>query len=825
MKAKQLQANKTSLATPLKRKKFKRADSYCDELKRSKSEAKVLTGEVYAAVLNSHRGNKRQARDVLERTLSKATERRENIDPATLAEGAEVLTSLYKEAGEAEKPLRKFSNSSMSKQDKRKRALALVDAGTNLKVNKGQVTEGLNCYKRALALDPTCACAHYNLGVVHGEQHNYQKALKYFKAAVKFSPSNVQALSNIGVIYMTQGKLKMAVMTFKKVLDIDSGFFFAKSRLATLLTDIGTQCKEKGHIKQGIKLYKEALFYKHNFSEAYYNMGVAYTELHKYQRAIHMYTLTIQFDPGHIKAYNNLGVLYNNARDFDTAINLYLKALEISPGLPQTLNNLAVSCTLRGDIEKAASVIDSALQHNPNFGDAWHTYAQVCGEQADVAGAIKALRRVLKLNPNHKTAGSSLMFLLNYVPSLHGNNAFKEHVAWGNKCQKMYKPRLPPARVMKEHSGKINIAYISPDFRQHSVSYFVEVPLKYYDRSRFTVTCLANVDKPDGVTSMLKKYPDRWINISRYNAHKVAEIIREHNIHILIDLAGHTSNNRLDVMALQSAKLQATWIGYPNTTGLNTIQYRLTDSHVDPEDTKQEYTEELVRIPGCFLCYTPPRQAPDVKFAPCLKNGYITFGSFNTLSKMNDRVVQLWSRVLLAVDKSRLVLKTKALLVASVRNRVWAQFKNCGVDPSRIQLLGHTATTRAHLALYDKMDISLDSFPYAGTTTTAEALHMGIPVLTLRTNRGIDKITYGDIHAANVGVSVLEAIGKPEWIADGADDFVDIAVRLSEDFSALNDQRLALRQQVNNSIFCDGPAFMKRVESIYTTWYDNELAE
>jgi len=287
----------------------------------------------------------------------------------------------------------------------------------------------------------------------------------------------------------------------------------------------------------------------------------------------------------------------------------------------------------------------------------------------------------------------------------------------------------------------------------------------------------------------------------------LAKLIREDKIDILVELTGHTANNRLGTMALQPAPIQATWIGYPNSTGLEAIDYRFTDEKCDPLDTQQTHVEELVRLPGCFLCYTPadPDQPPVLPL-PALTNGFVTFGSFNNLAKITPEVLRLWARILLAVPNSRLMLKSKPFACETARNHFLGLLQAEGVESWRVDLVPLVAGNTEHLATYSSIDISLDPFPYAGTTTTCESLFMGVPCITLA----------GDSHAYNVGVSLLAAVGlEKDWVAHDQDEYVELAVKHTSQLARLGVLRSCLRPRMLSSPLCDAPAFMARLEDVY----------
>jgi protein O-GlcNAc transferase len=296
-----------------------------------------------------------------------------------------------------------------------------------------------------------------------------------------------------------------------------------------------------------------------------------------------------------------------------------------------------------------------------------------------------------------------------------------------------------------------------------------------------------------------------WRNIANLTDHQVEAMVRADGIDILVDLAGHTCGGRLRLFALKPAPVQVNWLGYPDTTGLDMMDYRFTDELADPAGSDQFYAESLVRLPGCFTCYKPLADAPEVASLPALKNGYVTFGSFNNLPKMNAKVVALWAEVLEAVPNSRLFIKSPPLTDLATRERYYELFGQVGINRERLELIGHTATQSDHMDLYKCLDIGLDTFPYNGTTTTCEALWMGVPLVTLEGTR----------HAGRVGVSLLNAVGMPDFIAKNTSDYVALAANLSSDLPKLAKLRAELRGCLTVSQLCNGKSFASKVEDAY----------
>ena len=393
-----------------------------------------------------------------------------------------------------------------------------------------------------------------------------------------------------------------------------------------------------------------------------------------------------------------------------------------------------------------------------------------------------------------------------YRPEIAADEVFRRHQARGARfanaatSDSSFPHDRNPQRPLR-------IGYVSPDFRVHPVGFFMESILRRHDRGQFSVTCYAEHAQDDRMTERLRPLVDRWRTTHRRSDEEVCRMIREDAIDILIDLAGHTSGNRLPVFARRPAPVQMTYLGYGTTTGLTTMDYRLTDAVANPPGETGRHTEELLRIPTGMLCFTPPADAPGVSMPPALQTGQITFGSFNNLSKLSEPTLDLWADLLRAIPNARLLLKNRSFADGTVRARFADNFAARNVATSRIELIGPTASITEHLSLYGRVDLALDPFPYNGATTTCESLWMGVPVITLRGSAFVGRMT----------ASLLTTIGLNEFIAETAEQYIEIACRWANDVQKLSELRGNLRTILGRSPLCDEPAYVCQLEHIYQT--------
>jgi protein O-GlcNAc transferase len=493
--------------------------------------------------------------------------------------------------------------------------------------------------------------------------------------------------------------------------------------------------------------------------------------LHRYEEAEEVFRRVLRYQPGNAEFYLVYGSAMQTLGRYEASIIAYRKALEIGhPKAAEIHENLAAAYCMQGKYRESIAHFDSALA----------------------------------LEPANPRIYSSLLLTLHYLPEQEPQDLLERHRRWpGNGLRPVAAPP-PPSRP-----ARLRIGYVSSDLRQHAVAFFFESLLQHHDAERYEITCYASHNEPDATTKRLQMLAHRWRDVANLDDAALCRLIAADGIDILVDLNGHTSGNRLTVFARRAAPVQVTFIGYPDTTGVAEMDYRLSDAIADPPGAERFCTETVYRLPGCFLCYRPPEDAPAVQPAPCARNGFITFGSFNNLAKVNPRVIALWAALLREFPDSRLVLKNPSLTDVAARERYLALFAEAGVPGARLDLLGYIPESAGHLAAYARIDLALDTFPYNGTTTTCEALWMGVPVVSLR----------GDRHSARVGASLLTAAGFPDWIADTPEEYTRIVRALVQDRAGLEALRLCLRERVRQSRLCAAPVYARAVERAYEAMY------
>lgn len=538
--------------------------------------------------------------------------------------------------------------------------------------------------------------------------------------------------------------------------------------------------------------------------------GIQHYTAQRYAEAEQHFRRALATDANCADAWHMLGMVALEANSLQDAGNLIRRALELSPDRPQYLTNLSLVHIAAGDDEAAEACLRDAVRIAPGHATAWNNLCEVLKREGLLAEALVAARRAAEAEPGSRIYQSSRLYALNFDPQLSLADLVAEHAAWGRFAMQSVSP-LTQHPNAPEPNRRLKIGYVSPDFREHAVNRFFSPILEQHDRAQFEVYLYAEVERPEPETNRLKSLADAWRSTVGLSANDIAAMIRSDGIDLLIDLAGHSGNNRLDAFALKPAPLQATFLGYPSTTGLPTVDYRITDAVTDPPGDTARATEALVRLPGCFFCFAPPRNAPAVSPSPVLAKGHLTLGCTHQLIKLNSEVFNLWRQVLDALPDAQLLLLRSSL--TTVRQRVLREkLTLAGIPHHRVEFR-EVGPRDAYLQVIGEIDILLDAFPWGGHTTTCEALWMGVPTLTLA----------GERPTSRLSASAQTAVGFPEFIATSPAEFVEIARRFASDPERLAQIRRELRPRMESTL-CDGIGFTRRLETTYRTLWQTWCA-
>ncbi len=477
------------------------------------------------------------------------------------------------------------------------------------------------------------------------------------------------------------------------------------------------------------------------------------------------------------------------------------QALIYNPAL--VYNMLGGICEYTGRLSEAIINLRKTTELVPDFAGAWSNLGMALVRMGETQEGVNLLRKAVEKTPKLATLRSNFLLYLNYLPNVDPQELLNEHKQWGRIHARTSLAKVSHNNV-PEPERRLRIGYISPDFRNSSAAYFFESLLDGHDNEAVEVYGYGSVKLPDQTTERLKQKFDCYRDICGVGSETTAHMIEQDRIDILVDLAGHTNNNRLTVLTYKPAPIQVTYLGYPNTTGMQAIDYRFTDILAEAPESQEFYTEELIFLPGGFLCYRPPDFAPPVSPPPAIRKGHVTFGSFNNNCKVSPLIMELWAKILKANGNFRFLLKFQGGDDQALKDHYLRDFERLGTAQERVGIYGWKPPVE-HLQAYGEVDIALDTYPYHGTTTTCEALWMGVPTVSL----------VGKCHASRVGLSILSHVGLESFATSTPEEYVAKAIRLAENQETLAKMRASMRERMAASVLCDAKGFARSVEAAY----------
>jgi predicted O-linked N-acetylglucosamine transferase (SPINDLY family) len=622
----------------------------------------------------------------------------------------------------------------------------------------GRMAEAEALYRNILSRQPNHADACQMLGILANQTGRSDEAGQLLRQAIELNPGVASYHNNLGLTLVSSGRPSEAIAVFTRALQIQPDFPEAQNNL-------GTALRACGQIKDAIAAYQRAVAIRPEYPEALNNLAGAVRADGRLEEAIEIYRKAIALRPNYVEAWDNLGHALRTNKQFDEAIAAYRHVLTLRPNAAGTLTTL-------GDTLKDVGLLDEA---------------------------IDCYRKSLSINPDSRT-GENLLYTLHYQtddPAL----LWQEHLHWNQAFALPLAPVAPAYANDPNPDRRLRIGYVSPDFRAHCQALFTVPLFSHHDRSQFEIFCYANVEQPDTTTAQIKPYADQWRDIVKLTDQHAADLIRADRIDILADLTLHMGHSRPLVFARKPAPVQVTWLGYPSTTGLTAIDYRLSDPHLDPStDDERFYSEKTVRLPETFWCYDPLITGLPVNDLPALKDGRVTFGCLNNFCKITEGTLDLWAKVLASTTSRLIVLAPPG----ASRDRISGGLSRRGIEPGRIEFIEFQPREK-YLALYHQIDVCLDTIPYPGHTTTIDAIWMGVPVVNLP----------GRTSVARGGISILRNVGLGELIARDADDYVRITRSLVSDLPRLAALRSSLRTRIQQSPIMNAPRFAQNIEAAF----------
>jgi len=636
--------------------------------------------------------------------------------------------------------------------------------------NKGKFKEA-ETVARAVTKDfPEEGFGWKCLGAAVKSQGRTEDSLEPMQRAASLLPDDAEAHSNLGVAFKDLGRLHEAESCYRRSLEINPYF-------AEALNNLGVVLKEKGLLAEAEYCCCRSLGIKPNIADTHSNLGTVYMEAGRLAEAEACHRSAIKINPAFSKAHYNLGNTLKDLGRFAESEVCYRRALEIAPDYAEAHCNLGALLKDIGRMQEAES----------------------------------CCRQALDLKPDLPEAHSVLLFVMNYSVNHHPFAYLEEARKYGCMVSKKVAARFSKWNCELQPK-RLKVGLVSGDLNNHPVGHFLETVLAQINPS-IEMVAYQTDNNSDDLTLRIRPYISTWKTLMGLNDEAAAALIHADGIHLLLDLSGHTSKNRLPMFAWKPAPVQASWLGYPATTGVSEIDYLLADRALVPKGGELHFTEKLWYLPDIRICLSPPFLCPDVSELPALKAGYITFGCFQNLAKIDYNVLELWSTILAAVPASRVRFQSRQLDNKETAEQFLRRLQSCGIDPARVSLFG-ASSREEYLAAHAEVDIVFDTFPYTGCTTTAEALWMGVPSLSLAGNSMISR----------QGVSLLGAVGLSEWVATDEADYSAKAAAFATDLPGLAALRKGLRQRAMASPLFDAARFARNLEdALWGMWEKREV--
>jgi predicted O-linked N-acetylglucosamine transferase (SPINDLY family) len=660
----------------------------------------------------------------------------------------------------------------------------------------GRLGDAEQLYRRILSADPKQIEALRLLGVLANQAGKPELAVQWISSAISQGLATPDAYCNLGSALRRVGKLSGAIDAYRQAITLQPDFAEAHNSL-------GVTLKAVGQADPAIQAFEAAIALRPDFVDARSNLAVALLDAARYDEAIDAAERALSVKPDHVEAVLLLGNAQRFTGKLDLAVTTYRRAIAIRPGYAEAHFNLGQVLKDQRLIDQAITAFKRAFELKPDYADALINLAGSLKDVGLLDESLATFDTGIAGNPSDAILASHRLFTMLYHPGLDAHTLARAHREWDEKFALPLRHSMPEISVADRQANgrRLRIGYVSPDFSDHVVGRNLLPLFRHHDHARFEIVCYSNQNTADAIAVEFQQLADEWVNITTMSDAAVADKIRNDRIDILVDLTLHTGNHRLLVFARRPAPVQVTFAGYPGSTGLTAIDYRLSDPYLDPLGMDESvYSEKTIRLRDSFWCYDPLNHRDiQVGALPALASGCITFGSLNNFCKVNDTVLTLWSRVLRAVDHSRLLM---AAPDGSARARTLDRLRRDGIDASRIDFVGHLARDQ-YLRAYHRIDIGLDTFPYNGHTTSLDSLWMGVPVITLVGQRVVSR----------AGWSQLSNLNLTELAADSPDNFVRIACELANDLPRLTNLRAALRPLMQQSPLMNADRFARSIES------------
>jgi len=639
------------------------------------------------------------------------------------------------------------------------------------------------------------------------QQMQGKDALSAYQMTAQLLPGDPHAHYNFGVALKSAGRLDDAAASYRRAIEIKPDFTEAYGNLGNILKDMG-------QLDKAVVIYRRAIKNGPDSANAHINLGIALKGLGHLEDAVASFRKAVTLEPDSALAHYNLGNVQKDLGHFEDAVTCYRMAIEIKPDIAEAHNNLGGVLKDTGQLDGALASYRRALELRPDIAEAHNNLGGVFKDLGQEDAALACYRRALELKPDFGEAYSNLLFLYAYQGLIGPDEYLVQARNWEQACVPEQERQAARHRVFKRRplpGRRIRVGYVSGDYRQHAVSYFIEQLFTHHDRERIELFAYSTQGKRDAVTERLQAKVEHWVQFAAISDNAVRERIEADGIDVLIDLSGHSAHNRLGAFARRAAPVQAYYLGYFASTGLTEMDYWIGDEFLTPPETDSHFSEQVWRLPRISWSYDaqdapPPAWRPDPE-------GIVRIGSFNNLGKLTPATLALWAKVLHALPEGRLLLKTKELSDYPNRRRILDAMSEHGIPQDRIELQDRSVTPdwSAHMAYYNRLDIALDPVgAMGGVTSSFDALWMAVPVVTMQ----------GDRVASRATSAIVGALGHPGWITHSEEEYIGTVVSLARDVEQRKALRSAQRQMMIHSPLYDAKDLALSLENAYAEMFD-----
>ena len=663
----------------------------------------------------------------------------------------------------------------------------------------------------------------------------YDEAIKCFKLCLKYDPYHIVSYFNIGSVYQDINQIDDAIVSYKKVLEIDPNHFGALFNIGVIYNDVKVYNKAIHYYKKSLKINPQNV-------SVYYNLGLIYYDLCEYNLAIKYYRSAINIDPNFTDTYFNLASVFEKLEKYDYCLNYYILANKKNPEdeksmikireifkklnrnkdavlyfkealckKPDCINlmyNLAVSYKNNYEYQDSKKLLKKIINLKPSHVDAHLHLGQINILVSSFNSGLEEFKKAIKIDTKFDNSHSLFLFNLNYSPDLDQNEIYSYYEKFNKQFCLQFRKKWKPFPKRKIKRKKLKIGYVSPDFKNHSMKGFLEPIISNHNHNDFEIYAFAELKSEDATSKKYKSLVDYWVPTKNLSDNDLANKIREMQIDILVDLAGHTDGNRLGVFALKPAPVSISyWLGYAYTTGVKAIDFFLTSSVMVPKDYDHLFSEKVWRMKGNAAPWTPKSDMGHVGTLPAIKNGYVTFGSLTRGIRLNDRVVKVWSQILKKVPNSKLIINSQDFKSSLFKKIITEKFRFFGVEEKKLNFFFESPPWNT----LRKIDIGLDCFPHNSGTTLMEHLYMGNPLITMADRPSVGRI----------GNHYLNGIKHLEWVAKNDNDYIEKSILLASDLFKLKKIRNSLRSEIENSYVKNPKRFTAQLEKTYKEMWDN----